>query len=149
MWTKRVGVSILTLAVWRFLGLTLAARRQKDGTVGWLSPCLTFWDNRKDRKRLSSGCQCCVLTFSVAARVKLGSFLSKDQPVDFEDLPHQSVGFIALPPPVGTQPNTPTEEGAGDSSCLCSLSLCSSVLRKKSMFSCEGSFVLLSSCAKF
>lgn len=37
------------------LDLTLAAKQHKDDTVGWLSPCLAFVDNRKDRKGLSSG----------------------------------------------------------------------------------------------
>lgn len=42
------------------------------------------------------------------------------QPTDFGGLPHQSVGLIALPPPVGTEPDVTNEEGAGNLPFLCS-----------------------------
>lgn len=43
-----------------------------------------------------------------------------NQPTDFGELPHQSVGLVAWPPPVGTEPSVTNEERAGNRPFLCS-----------------------------
>lgn len=84
-------------------------------------PGLAIVDKGKERKKLFSflaGNDVYLLSLEPQGW-KSAHSPAGNQPTDFGELPHQSVGLIALPPPVGTEPNVTNEERAGNHPFLC------------------------------